>query len=57
MLGSITFMAEFQLHLFALIAKPAWDSNLEPFKKGANFDNLKLSELTTRPIPAAIQEE
>ena len=33
MLGSITFMAEFQLHLFALIAKPPWDSNLEPLKK------------------------
>ena len=24
-LGSIIFMAEFQLHLFALIAKLAWD--------------------------------
>jgi len=32
MLGSITFMAQFQLHLFALIAKPARDLNLELLK-------------------------
>ena len=32
-LGIISFMAEFQLHLFALIAKPAWDLNLEPLEK------------------------
>ena len=42
MLGSITFMAEFQLHLFALIAKPAWDSNLELLKKWSDQEGLEV---------------
>ena len=29
-IGSITYFAEFQLHLFAQIAKPAQDSNQKP---------------------------
>ena len=33
MLGSITFLVEFQLQPFAFIAKPARDSNLEPLNK------------------------
>ena len=32
-IGTITFFAEFQLHLFAQIAKPAQDSNQEPEMK------------------------
>ena len=51
-IGSITFFAEFQLHPFAFFAKPAQDSNLELLNKLIARD-LKLSNLTTRPIPAA----
>ena len=42
MLESITFMAEFQLHLFALIAKPAWDSNLELLKKEIDQEGFEV---------------
>ena len=47
-MGSLTFFAEFQLHLFAEIAKPAWDSNLELLNNLIALD-LKSGELTTTP--------
>ena len=42
MLGSITFMAEFQLHLFALIAKLTWDSNPELLKKEIDQEGFEV---------------
>ena len=53
-IGLIAFLAEFQLYLFAEIAKPSWDSNLEPLNKLILAD-LKSSELNTRPTPPAVQ--
>ena len=47
---SFIFLAEFQLHLFAEIAKPTRDSNLELLNKLMLID-LKSSELTTGPTP------
>ena len=35
-------MAEFQLHQFALIAKPAWDSNLELLKKWIDQEGFEV---------------
>ena len=47
-IGSIAFYAEFQLHLFAEIAKPAWDSNPELLNK-VILKDMKSSELTAKP--------
>ena len=54
-MGTITFFTEFQLDLFAQMAKPAWELYLGLLNKLIKIIIiLKPSELTTRPIPAAV---
>ena len=54
-IGSITYVAEFQLQPFAWFAKPARSPNLEPLNKLIIL-NLKTRESTTRPISVAVKQ-